>query len=46
MAAFRQSSQSNGDLGLIGWVLVVIALACVSVSGFNLYQRWGRVDRA
>ncbi|MFN7129672.1 MAG: glycoside hydrolase family protein [Brevundimonas sp.] len=46
MAAFRQSSQSNGDTGLIGWLLVVIALACVSVSGFNLYQRWGRVDRA
>jgi GH24 family phage-related lysozyme (muramidase) len=46
MAAFRQSSQSNGDTGLIGWVLVVIALACVAVSGFNLYQRWGRVDRA
>lgn len=45
MAAFRQSSQSNVDTGLIGWVLVVIALACVGVSGFNLYQRWGRVDR-
>jgi lysozyme len=46
MAAFRQSSQSNVDTGLIGWVLVVIALACVGVAGFNLYQRWGRVDRA
>ncbi|NBB64566.1 glycoside hydrolase family protein [Pseudomonas sp. ODNR1LW] len=46
MAAFRQSSDSTGEIGLIGWVLVLIALACVGVSGFNLYQRWGRVDRA
>ncbi len=46
MAAFRQSAQSDGDMGLIGWVLVLIALACVAVSGLNLYQRWGRVDRA
>ena len=46
MAAFRQSSQSNVDTRLIGWVLAVIALACVGVSGFNLYQRWGRADRA
>ncbi|WAC61399.1 glycoside hydrolase family protein [Brevundimonas sp. SL130] len=45
MAAFRQSSQSDVDTGLIGWALVVIALACVGASGFNLYKRWGRVDR-
>lgn len=47
MAAFRRASESNGgDTALIGWVLAVIALACVSVSGYNLYQRWGRADRA
>jgi GH24 family phage-related lysozyme (muramidase) len=46
MAAFRQASQSNaGDTVLIGWVLALIALACVGVSGYNLYQRWGRADQ-
>lgn len=46
MAAFRQSSRSSDETLLIGWVLAVIALACVGVSGYNLYQRWGRTDRA
>ncbi|MDO9607542.1 MAG: glycoside hydrolase family protein [Brevundimonas sp.] len=46
MAAFRQSSRSSDETLLIGWVLAVIALACVGVSGYNLYQRWGRADRA
>jgi len=46
MAAFRQSAETEGDIGLIGWVLVLIALACVGASAFNLYQRWGRADRA
>lgn len=47
MAAFRRASEveGGGDTALIGWVLAVIALACVSVSGFNLYQRFGRADR-
>ena len=46
MAAFRQSSRSSDETLLIGWVLAVIALACVGVSGYNLYKRWGRADRA
>ena len=46
MAAFlRASTTPGGDTATIGWVLVVIALACVGVSGYNLYQRWGRGDR-
>jgi hypothetical protein len=46
MAAFRQSSRSSDETLLIGWVLAVIALSCVGVSGYNLYKRWGRADRA
>jgi GH24 family phage-related lysozyme (muramidase) len=46
MAAFRQASASNGEPALIGWVLAVIALACVGASAYNLYRRWGRVDQA
>jgi|GEM_PF-295637 lysozyme len=46
MAAFRQASRSNGEPAFIGWVLAVIALACVGVSGYNLYRRWGLADRA
>lgn len=46
MAAFlRASTTPGGDTATIGWVLVAIALACVGVSGYNLYQRWGRGDR-
>ena len=26
-------------------VLALIAVACVGVSGYNLYRRWGRADR-
>lgn len=45
MAAFRRAALegSGGEqTALIGWVLAVIALICVGVSSFNLYQRWGR----
>lgn len=45
MAAFRRAGQegSSGDqTALIGWVLALIALICVGVSTFNLYQRLGR----
>ena len=43
MAAFRQASNSTGgETAVIGWVLAIIALACVGVSGYNLFQRWGR----
>lgn len=46
MAAFRQSAASgSGETTLIGWVLALIAVACVGVSVYNLYQRWGRDDR-
>lgn len=46
MAAFlRASTAPGGDTAMIGWVLVAIGLACVAVSGYNLYQRWGRGDR-
>ena len=30
---------------MIAWVLIVLAIACIGVSGYNLYQRWGRADR-
>ena len=43
MAAFRQASNATGgETAVIGWVLAIIALACVGVSGYNLFQRWGR----
>lgn len=45
MAAFRRAGQegSSGDqTALIGWVLALIALICVGVSTFNLYQKLGR----
>ena len=45
MAAFRRAGQegTGGDqTALIGWVLAVIALICVGVSTFNLYQKLGR----
>ncbi|MDQ1153119.1 lysozyme [Brevundimonas sp. SORGH_AS_0993] len=46
MAAFvRASVAPGGDSTLIGWVLIVLAAACIGVSGYNLYQRWGRPDR-
>lgn len=44
MAAFRLASeQSNGgtETTMIAWVLAVIGAACVGVSSFNLYRRWG-----
>lgn len=47
MAAFRRAGQegASGDqTALIGWVLALIALICVGVSTFNLYQRLGRAQ--
>jgi lysozyme len=47
MAAFRRASQSSsgGDgVTLIAIVLAVIGAACVGVSAYNLYRRWGRAD--
>lgn len=44
MAAFRLASeQANGgsETTMIAWVLAVIGAACVGVSSFNLYRRWG-----
>jgi lysozyme len=43
MAAFRLASeQGAGDeTSIIGWVLAVIGVACVGVSSFNLYRKFG-----
>ncbi|WP_396593789.1 lysozyme [Brevundimonas sp. R86498] len=43
MAAFRRAAEQSGggELTIIGWVLALIGLACVGVSSFNLYRRWG-----
>lgn len=46
MAAFvRATTAPGGGSTLIGWVLIALAAACIGVSGYNLYQRWGRADR-
>lgn len=46
MAAFvRASTAPGGDAAMIAWVLIALAVACIGVSGYNLYQRWGRADR-
>lgn len=46
IAAFRRASAAGtGDSNTVGWVLALIALACVAVAGWNLYQRWGRGER-
>lgn len=46
MAAFvRASTAPGGDAIMIAWVLIALAVACIGVSGYNLYQRWGRADR-
>lgn len=46
MAAFvRASTAPAGDAAMIAWVLIALAVACIGVSGYNLYQRWGRADR-
>ncbi|WP_428154999.1 glycoside hydrolase family protein [Brevundimonas sp.] len=46
MAAFRRASVSHSsDTATVAWVLALIAVACVGVSGYNLYRRWGRADR-
>lgn len=47
MAAFRRASQAASDAEgttLIAIVLAVIGAACVGVSAYNLYRRWGRAD--
>ena len=45
-AAFRRAAHpGGGDTGLIGVALGVIAVACIAVAGWNLYQRWGRPGR-
>ena len=44
MAAFRLASEQSGggdETTIIAWVLAVIGAACVGVSSFNLYRRWG-----
>lgn len=46
MAAFRRASTSNsGDTATVAWVLILVAVACLGVSGYNCYRRWGRADR-
>lgn len=46
IAAFRRASAAGtGDSATVGWVLALIAIACVAVAGWNLYQRWGRGER-
>jgi lysozyme len=43
MAAFRraQDQASGGDqVAMVGWVLALIALICVGVSGYNLFRTW------
>ena len=46
MAAFRRASISNSsDTATIAWVLILVAAACLGVSGYNCYRRWGRADR-
>ena len=49
MAAFRRASQAASDADgttVIAVVLAVIGAACVGVSAYNLYRRWGRADEA
>ncbi|WBT05333.1 glycoside hydrolase family protein [Brevundimonas vesicularis] len=46
MAAFRRASISNSsDTATVAWVLILVAVACLGVSGYNCYRRWGRADR-
>nr|WP_314526796.1 lysozyme [uncultured Brevundimonas sp.] len=45
-AAFQRASATrSGDTATVAWVLALIAVACIGVSGYNLYRRWGRPDR-
>lgn len=47
MAAFRRAADANtgGDgVILIAVVLAVVGAACVGVSAYNLYRRWGRAE--
>jgi hypothetical protein len=43
MAAFRLASEQGGgdETSIIGWVLAAISVACVGVSSFNLYRKFG-----
>ena len=46
MAAFRRASLSNSsDTATVAWVLILVAAACLGVSGYNCYRRWGRANR-
>jgi len=46
MAAFRRASATNSaDTATVAWVLILVAVACLGVSGYNCYRRWGRADR-
>ncbi len=45
MVAFRlaaEQSVNEAQTTMIAWVLAVVGAACVGVSAFNLYRRWGR----
>nr|WP_316627005.1 glycoside hydrolase family protein [uncultured Brevundimonas sp.] len=45
-AAFQRASATrSGDTATVAWVLALIAVACIGVSAYNLYRRWGRPDR-
>jgi len=43
MAAFRLASEQagGGETTIIAWVLAIIGGACVGISSYNLYRRWG-----
>ena len=44
-AAFQRAATTrSGDTATVGWVLALIAVACIAVSVYNLYRRWGRPD--
>ena len=44
-AAFQRAATTrSGDTATVAWVLALIAVACIAVSVYNLYRRWGRPD--
>ncbi|RZJ40912.1 MAG: hypothetical protein EON87_17190 [Brevundimonas sp.] len=43
VAGFRKAAEEGPDgaqLAMVGWVLLLIALVCVGVSGYNLFRAW------
>lgn len=43
VAGFRKAAEEGPDgaqLAMVGWVLLLIALICVGVSGYNLFRTW------